>query len=1205
MTTSEMIFETFYKMQEYEVSRGATWDDVIDAEENWILDNCPNLFTIEKASDQLQKKIRSVNINRDIIVKILTEHNTKCASQGFNPIPEIGPGARRVIYSPGDFNHDGNAPSGPRMGLTEDSMYTRRINELKVKIHEAIVDDPINNNIINNKTFLCLLSLNFGQGQGGHFGLVVGDVDTSSRIINIAILDPYCLYENAFIFIFQEAFDALVSGYYAYDSAAGSYTKTPIAGLNSPFHNYSLNWQRGIATNYLESVSRAVSGTAPATRSDEYGIQSYWGQDHFCFMWCILFAHRFFITGTIDSLRVLYTEICDNPNINLVIIKAYIIQLLISLEISVSDFFNNCFKYVWTCYSTKNPPAGPLPPTDQTLYVPPNPPPEFLTYEIKCSPNNFFFNATVDSLGIQPLTLGDMPPITEFRTFKCSNKIEDKQVILDTHVIPDSLIIEQGISVTNSVFRIIHFYIRNYGDFVNPDTIYATYTNDQGLIVKPLCPSPEAVNTVKFMNLKPIMDSFKGGFCEKVENAIERRNFEYLNQNLNMSCDSTNSQKRRLHPHQQKAVDVMMEKAIRNINHGLLVWFGTGTGKTITANMVAKMTTLCNQYYGKCFIISTKSVFKSFAGSLGDDTGLTPDTLLPNPNNPYQNQSSAYYDRHTNTGSVPGISSRTLPQTDIYVFSSTRFMGIFMDPNTGNVKENFIPILATSMLIIDEAHKVINIDARLEGEYRFFNSCCRAARQVMLLTATPMVNSPTDMELLMALVDKREPEPKSNFKEQYVGRIQTTSFPNDICATQGIDIANFNLDVSYTTQPLSRGEAKFGGDRIIYAMPVGNLPANVERKLCISTDNHSLISALAQRAVVELENISTSVSKSFGSNETKNAAYSSIKIEKLIQIIKARENTPESNVIDQASVFETQYPDIDDVKFKYVIYSQSTTFLNKLKRALISSLKINSFRIDSITGNTQDRRAITKKYNIGLVRILLITDAAMEGVDLRRTSMVILAEPVWTKAKYDQIKGRGVRDSSGERLKNADYELVIKKLQQRKREVEEKLAIDLQWGLETLAARERELSGLASKSARIASKKAEELNAGITRIQEYIEEKNSIINAVNQDENNCVYALSEFRAGNIAPAEKLVSSINLDNPYPTTPYSFVLAEELDFCRVPATVDCMTIILSYSYTSAPGRVKYSIDTYKYNAMRVKNSEIGFFTQNMLSPYFIRY
>ena len=38
--------------------------------------------------------------------------------------------------------------------------------------------------------------------------------------------------------------------------------------------------------------------------------------------------------------------------------------------------------------------------------------------------------------------------------------------------------------------------------------------------------------------------------------------------------------------------------------------------------------------------------------------------------------------------------------------------------------------------------------------------------------------------------------------------------------------------------------------------------------------------------------------------------------------------------------------------------------------------------------------------------------------------MVILAEPVWTKAKYDQIIGRGVRDSSGERLKDSDYEII-------------------------------------------------------------------------------------------------------------------------------------------------------------------------------------
>ena len=95
-----------------------------------------------------------------------------------------------------------------------------------------------------------------------------------------------------------------------------------------------------------------------------------------------------------------------------------------------------------------------------------------------------------------------------------------------------------------------------------------------------------------------------------------------------------------------------------------------------------------------------------------------------------------------------------------------------------------------------------------------------------------------------------------------------------------------------------------------------------------------------------------------------------------------------------------------------------------------------------------------------------------------------------------------------------------------------------------------------------------------------------------------IYQLNIFRTSDNITKDTVKDWISKNK---ANPYSEILEDELDFSTVPKTVDCMTIILSYS-DNIGGKTKYSIDTYKYNAMRVKNSEIGFFTEQMLRPYF---
>jgi superfamily II DNA or RNA helicase len=1144
----EKIVEHIYNKQRDDIVNGrhvippTDWTNVIDQEEEWILENCPYLYIIEKASDDLQKKISKINIDKDIITNIIQKIGSS----------EVGHDAIRVVSHNKDFQHLGHT-TGPHAGLdVTASDYNSNINKLADAMHKAIVDDPTADRIQYNKTFLILLSLSFGNGQGGHFGLVLGELDRANREIKVSVLDPYSYYTATFVFLVRQAFTELQL--YVYNPGTTK-AERGIAG-RSAFNGYTLTVENPINTYYLESGSRDPTqiGTLPRNPSDEYAIQSYWGQDHFCFMWCVFFAHNYIVNKSISRCRTLYNEITLDQNINLVIIKTYILQLFNNLGMNVGSLFRGFFKYIWTCYTQKG--QSPQPPAIQitnALSVYPN----FEPYEISYTEDPAFLdNPTVAGLRINGLIPAVNLPVIQLSlggtNITFSNHPANKRIILNN--IPPKIVLDQQLSDRNSVFQLLYYYYNKEPRFLDVDLIYQKYTNPQGEFKQIDCmrASPaEIQEQITTLNLGPKMGPMRrttstADRCDLANRAIQARNDIFTPQMSSINCNYL-GQKTQLYDYQERAVYQMLLKSAPPLPGtprlpGLLLWFGTGTGKTLTANTVAKITTACHQYFTKCFIISTKSVYKSFANSLSDLSDLTPDQLLPEP---FFNtdQDSAYFARHNTSPNL----------NDIYVFSSTRFQSIFMDDNTGQVKTDLITTLNNSLIILDEAHKVVNIENEVEGDYRFFSSCCIHAKQVMLLTATPMVNSASDIEPLLALLDRRVPIPKREFKRMFIGEITVTSNVDDICLVPPpgapdtiITDCVFNLITNYSVPPQYEWNSTEGqrhlATRIVHKMPVGALPNYKERKLCVSTTDPDLLRALRNRSPMELDNITTNTVSAFGSKEVKTKRYIDIKCDKILEIIIRRENTPRADLID--TQFGVPVFDPYNIRFKYVIYSQSLNFLKNLK-IKFSTANIPVAVISEITGNTKDRQKAIDGYNAGKIKILLITDAATEGVDLRRTGMVILAEPVWTKAKYDQIIGRGVRDSSGLRLKPADRQKVLDVLNRKQ--------------------------------------------------LEFINQHPSNIGRITTDFTAITTALRDFEQNNIIIMDGLLkSSLNMFGPY--------ITDMLDFSEIPVTIDCMTFVLSYYLDIGLNR-KYSIDTYKYNAMRVKYNEMLAFFNRTLSRVII--
>ena len=98
--------------------------------------------------------------------------------------------------------------------------------------------------------------------------------------------------------------------------------------------------------------------------------------------------------------------------------------------------------------------------------------------------------------------------------------------------------------------------------------------------------------------------------------------------------------------------------------------------------------------------------------------------------------------------------------------------------------------------------------------------------------------------------------------------------------------------------------------------------------------------------------------------------------------------------------------------------------------------RLNDLNIlwEEISGtiSPKTRGSIVEKYNRGDIKILFITAAGAEGLDLKATRSIIIIEPHWNNERIKQIIGRGVRYRSHAELPIKErvvdiYRLILKK----------------------------------------------------------------------------------------------------------------------------------------------------------------------------------
>jgi superfamily II DNA or RNA helicase len=265
------------------------------------------------------------------------------------------------------------------------------------------------------------------------------------------------------------------------------------------------------------------------------------------------------------------------------------------------------------------------------------------------------------------------------------------------------------------------------------------------------------------------------------------------------------------------------------------------------------------------------------------------------------------------------------------------------------------PQCEKKFLICDEAHRL-----RSDGKItQAVMKCASKAFRVLLLTATPVVNRPSDMSNLIAMVRRKPPMGEKAFDVFWRSK----------------DVKLLPKYISF----LRKNTADFPSVNL-HTVDL-KMPQNYYREY-----RQVELQQFKDRPAAQVINSDADVFAFLsGVRRASNAAA----VEDNPKIVWIRDKVKDGG--------------------KFIIYSEW------IKAG--ADLVVRAFpEAGVITGDmsAQKRDAVVKAYNDNKINILFISGAGAEGVDLKNTTDVILLEPSWNQAREDQVVGRAARFKSHE-----------------------------------------------------------------------------------------------------------------------------------------------------------------------------------------------
>lgn len=312
----------------------------------------------------------------------------------------------------------------------------------------------------------------------------------------------------------------------------------------------------------------------------------------------------------------------------------------------------------------------------------------------------------------------------------------------------------------------------------------------------------------------------------------------------------------------------------------------------------------------------------------------------------------------------------------------------------------------SKLLIVDEAHRGRDPASSTFKALRDAN-----AEQKMLLTASPFYNSPHDLAPLINIAagERILPNEKKEFDDRYTRfRKVRPGFMGTLRGDKPGEVQEIN--------PRRSKELKEVYDKWVDYQPGGteNFPSVTRTNVDVpmSEDQLAVYDTIIGQAPSWVQRkVRSGLPPSKAEATQLNAFLTGARQASLSTAPYVQAGAPVHETKIQKAFDNLKQELETNPAARAVVYSN---FLQSGIRPYANRLTEAGIPFGEYTGeiNRKDRDQLVRDYNEGKKRVMLLSSAGGEGLDLKGTRLMQILEPHWNSEKLKQVEGRGIRYGS-------------------------------------------------------------------------------------------------------------------------------------------------------------------------------------------------
>jgi len=332
-------------------------------------------------------------------------------------------------------------------------------------------------------------------------------------------------------------------------------------------------------------------------------------------------------------------------------------------------------------------------------------------------------------------------------------------------------------------------------------------------------------------------------------------------------------------------------------------------------------------------------------------------------------------------------------------------------------------------LIIDEAHRLRNPEGQA---VKNIAAQAAAAKRLLLLTGSPIVNSPTDLASTIGLLHNKPMTPEA-FSDKFIDYRKVN--PGLIAKMRGIGSGEQAfVKNEKELRDLLRGKVDYQPSKTPEGVNVNEETIDVP----LSSEQERIQNAIKKQIPLKfLWKLNKEFPLSRSEVQKLNAFLTGLRQVSLSTQSFRADKDPlkafeQSGKLNEAMKRLKEQLTSDDRK-KAIIYSNFVqSGLDPYAAALAKEKIPHAYFHGGVS--EKERKKAVDEYNAGKLRALLIGPAGAEGLSTKGTSLIQLLDPYWNETRSNQAQGRGLRFDSHvglpEELKDVKVQRYISKAQE-------------------------------------------------------------------------------------------------------------------------------------------------------------------------------